>query len=537
MMVILDNTSHYIASVRSSLTNSKPLTRRELMEQEKQRNQHLRQLLTESKPILYEVRVSIDDELRHSLEIKTEKRGRMFIKKNSNSAKTLIGIKEEINIFFPALRTCAISMIADLPTVMDDGSILCIEDSQNKYSDDPYRHYWSIDNDECVVKMFQEADRFFTTHNQQKGAMVGAHLKRPVLLLHVKKQVDSPDFGVPSYLMDMPNPNDTTTITMLSFYSFPPGGISDPENFIRFLEKVWEPFDVLGRVYVATEGVNAQMAVPTNILERFQICCSAIPELGKYIENGINIDPLPLSVEDFAVAGNIDGKACPPFKTLTLKVRNKIVADGLDKTLNWESAGYDMPPIEWHQKLKEAREARLRQDVKDDQSLPLIFDCRNSYETEVGIFDGAQPLGTENFRDSWDTFKEKLKDKPKDTPIMTYCTGGIRCVKVAAYLTQEMGFTNVSRLAGGIIAYDRTLNKIAPEEEPLFKGTNYVFDGRVGRKITDDALGSCITCSEKTSLLSNCKNVQCHRRMVQCEKCRDLFHGCCSDACEGGTTK
>lgn len=117
-------------------------------------------------------------------------------------------------------------------------------------------------------------------------------------------------------------------------------------------------------------------------------------------------------------------KPCPPFKNLHVRVRRQIVADGLDKSLDWESAGYDMPPLEWHQKLKEAREARQSPDEVVRQKNPLIFDCRNDYETSVGIFEGAEPLDTENFRDSWDVFKEKLKDTPRDTPIMTYCTGG-----------------------------------------------------------------------------------------------------------------
>jgi len=114
---------------------------------------------------------------------------------------------------------------------------------------------------------------------------------------------------------------------------------------------------------------------------------------------------------------------------------------------------------------------------------------------------------------------------------MTYCTGGIRCVKVGAYLTQELGFTNVSRLAGGIIAYDRTLNEKAKEEEPMFKGTNFVFDGRLGRAITEDSLGTCVTCGAETSLVSNCRNGNCHQRIIQCENCRTSYHGTCSDAC------
>lgn len=267
-------------------------------------------------------------------------------------------------------------------------------------------------------------------------------------------------------------------------------------------------------------------------IQNFRDCCLGIPELGRYMENGINIDPVPLSMDEFAVAGNNKGRPCPPFRNLHVRVRQQIVADGLDHELDWDSAGYDMPPLEWHQKLKEAKEARESNDEEKLNSTPLIFDCRNNYETTVGIFEGAVPLDTENFRESWDVLKEKLKDKPKDTPIMTYCTGGIRCVKVGAYLTQELGFTNVSRLAGGVIAYDRTLSNSAPEEEPLFKGTNYVFDGRVGRQITADALGQCITCGGKTNLISNCQNTNCHKRMVQCDKCRDFYRGACSEICK-----
>jgi predicted sulfurtransferase/predicted O-methyltransferase YrrM len=189
-----------------------------------------------------------------------------------------------------------------------------------------------------------------------------------------------------------------------------------------------------------------------------------------------------------------------------------------------------MPPLEWHQKLKEENERRERGQQEFGESIRLL-DCRNLYETDVGRFEGAEPLDTHTFRDSWDALKERLADTPKDAPLFTYCTGGIRCVKVGAYLTQELGFTNVSRLAGGIIAYDRILNEKAPEEVPLFKGTNFVFDGRLGRPITEDSLGSCITCGSDTSAVSNCRNENCHKRIIQCEQCRTSFAGTCSDAC------
>ena len=104
-----------------------------------------------------------------------------------------------------------------------------------------------------------------------------------------------------------------------------------------------------------------------------------------------------------------------------IRVRSQVVADGLDKSLDWQSAGYDMPPMEWHEKLKEAKEKS-----PDDKDSPIILDCRNTYETSVGKFEGAEPLDTTNFRDSWDVLKDRLKDTPKDAPIMTYCTGGTK---------------------------------------------------------------------------------------------------------------
>ena len=246
------------------------------------------------------------------------------------------------------------------------------------------------------------------------------------------------------------------------------------------------------------------------------------------MENGINIDPIPVEMEEFTQN--------PAFKNLHIRVRSQIVADGFETPLDWQSAGYDMPPLEWHQKLKEAREASDSEDDSPVAEVPIVLDCRNKYESEVGKFELAEPLNTDNFRDSWDVLKERLKDTPKDAPIMTYCTGGIRCVKVNAYLTQELEFTNVSRLAGGVVAYDRTLYEEAPTEEPMFKGVNFVFDGRMGRRITDDQLGTCYTCGSKTHLVTNCSNENCHKRMVQCEYCADSFSGACSEGCKGRVT-
>ncbi|CAB9527012.1 UPF0176 protein YceA [Seminavis robusta] len=473
-------------------------------------------------PALYALKVSVCEELRNELHLSgRERRGRVFIELGSPATRSLKSLKYDIHAFFKALKKSTFVLSACLPEVAEDGSIVVPEDLTNT-------KMWKIETDEDVNKTFAMADEHFQS--------APASLKRPSISLHLAKDPNAPPPPPPpAYLEGMANPAASETMTMLSFYSFPPSGIEDPEDFAMQLRRKWKPFNPLGRIYVAKEGVNAQMSVATNVLENFIDCCRSIPQLGTYMENGVNVDPKPIPVEEFATAGvPINGKPAPPFRNLHIRVRNQIVADGLDKPLDWQSAGYDMPPLEWHEKLKEAKELREQAagtTADQNKDIPVILDCRNDYETNIGKFDGAEPLETTNFRESWDVLGKRLEDVPKDAPIMTYCTGGIRCVKVGAYLTQELGFTNVSRLAGGIIAYDRTIEEKAADEQPLFRGANMVFDGRLGRQITDDKLGSCATCGGETSLISNCLNDNCHKRMIQCETCRTAFHGTCSDAC------
>lgn len=473
-------------------------------------------------PLPYQLKVTTDKELRNELKLSgREKRGRLFVERNSSAAQSLKGLQHELHSFFRALRKSTYTLSAGFPKVETNGT-LGVPETMDEV--------WPLQKDEDVVRTFEKADHFYETSNQGSSM-----LKRPSIVIYVQRDPNAPPPPPPpSWLQGMPDPADSPTMTMLSFYAFPPSCVADPEAFAVQLRKLWKPFAALGRVYVAQEGVNAQMSVPTNVLDQFWESCRSVPELGEWMENGINVDPVPLMREEFSRAAlSANGQPAPPFKNLHIRVRRQVVADGLDKAYDWQAAGYDMPPLEWHAKLKQARELREQQSQEQNgEQLPIVLDCRNTYETDMGRFDGSEPLDTVTFRDSWDALKDRLGDTPKDAPIMTYCTGGIRCVKVGAYLTQEMGFTNVSRLAGGIIAYDRELNeKRGDEEEALFKGTNFVFDGRLGRPITEDALGTCITCGAETSLVSNCCNENCHKRIVQCEHCRTSYSGTCSEAC------
>lgn len=513
------STNQELVEQRLAVSRAKKQAHQQTMDDTHARNMKLKdQLQLKNKNSMYAIKLTVDEELRQLLQLNgREKRGRVFLSPGSNGTTSLHGLKHELHIFFRVLRKSTYLLSASLPVLPRENN-LSLESKETLQPSDS----WILENDEQVRESFAKANALF----KQLGEDI---LPRPTLLLHVSKDPNAPPpRPPPPYLEQMPNPVDSPSQTMLSFYAFPPVGILNPEDFSQVLRKLWKPFSALGRVYIAHEGVNAQMSVPTNVLSNFRECCYSIPELGQYIENGINIDPIPISNQDFAVAGvPINGKEAPPFTALHIRVRKQVVVDGLDQPLNWQSAGYDMPPLEWHQKLKE-----MQSSSSSNTNQPILLDCRNSFETNVGKFDGAEPLETTTFRDTWNVMKDRLKDSPKDTPIMTYCTGGIRCVKVGAYLTQELGFTNVARLAGGIIAYDRILNEQAPDETPLFRGTNFVFDGRLGRAITDDDMATCVTCGAETSMVTNCRNDNCHQRMIQCEMCKTNYHGTCSEACK-----
>lgn len=579
-----------IVERRIEVSRKKREARQKALDADRERNLRLRTLFTEAHdgakekdgsgmttipPPMFAVKVVACPTLRSELKMNgREKRGRMFVERPPSSSsssssrlgdndgnddgydyerqvgewqgddadaaehacKSLGALRRTVHQFFRRLRKSTYVLSASLPTLDEGGNVLThAYDGKDAPGEEDATGTWPLESDDDVRRAFVEAEEFYLHHLGQQNDATSA-MKRPTLVLHVTKDPNAPPLPPPPpYLIDMPDPKASDTMTMLSFYSFPPdGGIPDPESTADILRKSWRPFGALGRVYVAREGVNAQMAVPTNVLSNFLDCCTLSDEeggalsgvLGKYMENGMNIDPTPLGMREFF---RDDGD--PPFRNLHVRVRSQIVADGLERPLDWERAGYDMPPLEWHAKLKEARE-NANAEGGDEDSKPIVFDCRNDYETQVGKFELAEPLNTTNFRDSWDVLRDRLRDVPKDAPIMTYCTGGIRCVKVNAYLTQELEFTNVSRLAGGVVAYDRTLNERAPEEEPMFKGVNYVFDGRMGRRITDDQIGTCHTCGRKTHLVTNCKNGNCNKRMVQCEYCSESLFGTCSEGCK-----
>tara|TARA_B100000809_G_C15047154_1_gene497654 strand:- start:737 stop:1312 length:576 start_codon:yes stop_codon:yes gene_type:complete len=154
---------------------------------------------------------------------------------------------------------------------------------------------------------------------------------------------------------------------------------------------------------------------------------------------------------------------------------------------------------------------------------------RNHYESEIGHFKGAITPDVDTFRDSLDIIEEDLKEHKEDKNLVMYCTGGIRCEKASAYYKHK-GFKNVFQLEGGIIEYTRQAK--AQGLENKFIGKNFVFDLRIGERISDDVIANCHQCGTPCDVHTNCDNVGCNLLFIQCESCKKEMNNCCSEDCK-----
>lgn len=281
----------------------------------------------------------------------------------------------------------------------------------------------------------------------------------------------------------------------VSFYQY--FFIEDPQAFRDELYKKLDTLKVFGRIYVANEGINAQISVPEDNFEAFKNYLYSFEPL-----NNLRLN---IAVDD-------DGKS---FWVLKIKVRPKIVADGI------EDESFDMA-----NRGKYVNAEAFNALTNDPNT--VIVDMRNHYEYEVGHFKNAIEIPSDTFREQLPMAAEMLADN-KDKNIIMYCTGGIRCEKASAYMLHQ-GFTNVFHLEGGIINYANQVRE--GELENKYKGKNFVFDDRLGERISDDIIAKCHQCGEPSDTHTNCLNEGCHLLFIQCEKCKTEYEGCCSKECK-----
>ncbi len=281
----------------------------------------------------------------------------------------------------------------------------------------------------------------------------------------------------------------------ISFYKY--HHIGNPSFFRDYLFTHWENLGVLGRTYVAKEGINAQVSIPEKNLSIFREDLFNISFL-----DGVRLN---IAYED-------DGKS---FYKLKLKLRKKIVADGIDDPT------FDPGNTGVHLDASAFNELTSKNDT-------ILIDMRNHYESEVGHFENAILPDADTFRDEIGMVEKMLKGKEEKNIVM-YCTGGIRCEKASAYLKHK-GFEHVHQLEGGIIKYAQDAKAAGIKNK--FKGVNFVFDERLSERISEDVVACCHQCGQPADTHINCANEGCHVLFIQCKACSEKFNACCSAECK-----
>ena len=280
----------------------------------------------------------------------------------------------------------------------------------------------------------------------------------------------------------------------LSFYRYV--WIERVEEFRDTLFNAFTELQIVGRIYIAQEGINAQLSVPEQNFEAFK--------------NLINTNEFLRDVP-FKIAVEDDGKS---FYKLIVRIKSKIVADGLgDEAFDVTNVGNHLDAESFNKAIEDLN--------------TVVIDMRNHYESEVGKFDNAICPDADTFRDALPKAIDLAKGK-EDHKILLYCTGGIRCEKASAYFRHH-GFKDVNQLYGGIIEYAKEVKQKGLPS--YFIGKNFVFDERMGERITEDIISRCHQCDKLNDRHVNCANDDCHLLFIQCEECAAKFNGCCTPHC------
>lgn len=287
---------------------------------------------------------------------------------------------------------------------------------------------------------------------------------------------------------------DPRRYTTISFYKYHP--IGNVKIFRDHLYQMLTQLEVVGRIYVASEGINAQIALPTENLEKFKHQLGEITFL-----NGIRLN---IAIEE----------SDKSFYKLDLKLRTKIVADGIDDpAFNPSNTGHYLNAEQWNQYMSNPD--------------TVVIDMRNHYESEVGRFENARCPDVDTFKEELAEVIDEFSDN-RDKRILMYCTGGIRCEKASAWMKHN-GFNEVYHLEGGIINYVSQIKEKGLENK--FHGVNFVFDQRLHERVTDEILATCHQCGKPADKHVNCAWTGCHLLFIQCDECATEHHGCCSQVC------
>ncbi|KAL7479040.1 hypothetical protein ACHAW6_004789, partial [Cyclotella cf. meneghiniana] len=289
-------------------------------------------------------------------------------------------------------------------------------------------------------------------------------------------------------------PTDTANVSgklqLLSFYRFV--SISDPESLRDVLfDKLKNIPGLRGTVYIAKEGINAQFSVPVgNSLQ------DLLQTFGKKGESDCACLPFDAFEHNPPNMGNVVDWTVPTFDRLIVRTRDYILRDGMlrqdeendEPSLDWTDSGVELDAADWDAQLRPLVSSSA---ITTNEHTVQLLDCRNAYESEQGTFIASTKLNTQTFSETWSLLDSQVKSNslnPSD-PVYIFCTGGIRCVKVGAYLKQRLGFQDVRSLKHGIIGYERWLSSeknsndddaldTNKDDIALWVGENFLFDKR-----------------------------------------------------------
>lgn len=280
---------------------------------------------------------------------------------------------------------------------------------------------------------------------------------------------------------------------VLAYYSFEP--IKDPHDEVLRHKEFFSTRDVTSRIYISEQGINGQMSALRQHAIEYMDWMHSRPEFKKI---------------HFKIHEHHENV----FPRATVKYRKQLVA--LDADADLSHRGEHVSPKRWKEMLEKEQNR-------------LLLDVRNDYEWKVGHFEGADLPACETFRE-FNEYAEKLKEShdPKETPVMMYCTGGIRCELYSSIL-KEKGFEKVYQLEGGIINYG------LKEGQKHWLGKLFVFDDRLAVPLEEGEhkiISSCQHCQKPNDTYYNCANMDCNALFLCCPECVEKHKGCCKDSCQ-----
>jgi UPF0176 protein len=286
---------------------------------------------------------------------------------------------------------------------------------------------------------------------------------------------------------------------ILLYYKFAP--VADPEAIRLWQRALCEQYNLRGRILISKHGLNGTVG-------------GDIEDLKAYVKAFKSYAPFKKTAFKWSDGGREN------FPKLSIKVRDEIVTFGAPDEIQVDENGV----VGGGKHLKPEEVHKLVEKYGDDV---VFFDGRNAYEAAVGRFKNAVVPETRTTRDFLKDLEGDKYADIKDKPVVTYCTGGIRC-EALSVLMKNRGFKDVYQMDGGIVKYGEKY-----KDEGLWEGSLYVFDGRMGLKFSDQAkdIGECVHCQGKTSNYENCAHLPCNNLVLICENCK-TSQETCSYACQ-----